>query len=293
VLDFANEAEAIQKAFEPYYEATLLSEATDPNLLYDLQQELRAFHIYTEEEVEQLAAIWFDVWRESEPPYHEHAQIHNALQPAVARFREAPEEEREAFRGKLKDYVRLYAFLSQVITFTDPELETFYVFARLLFRLLPWDRGALPREILGEVELGAYGLRETHNGDIGLDRGPGELEPQTAEGERAPQDEERLALSEIIELLNERFGANIPQKDGKQFVAQLQQRLAEDEGLAASVRVNTREDARLSFDHVVGDYIQDMVDVSFQFYKLLNDDPGFADFFREMMFERYMEGASG
>ncbi len=34
VLDFANESDEIKDAFEPYYEATLLSEATDPNLLY-------------------------------------------------------------------------------------------------------------------------------------------------------------------------------------------------------------------------------------------------------------------
>jgi type I site-specific restriction-modification system R (restriction) subunit len=34
VLDFANEAEDIQKAFEPYYEKTLLKESTDPNILY-------------------------------------------------------------------------------------------------------------------------------------------------------------------------------------------------------------------------------------------------------------------
>jgi type I restriction enzyme R subunit len=40
VLDFANEAEEIKAAFEPYYETTLLSEATDPNLLYELQTRL-------------------------------------------------------------------------------------------------------------------------------------------------------------------------------------------------------------------------------------------------------------
>ncbi|MDY7041874.1 MAG: hypothetical protein SVX38_13535, partial [Chloroflexota bacterium] len=67
-----------------------------------------------------------------------------------------------------------------------------------------------------------------------------------------------------------------------------QQRLMEDEGLAASVRVNPREKARLTFDHVVNDRIQDMVDISFQFYKLLNDDPVFAEFFQDLMFARYM-----
>ncbi len=41
VLDFANEADEIKAAFEPYYETTLLSEATDPNLLYEIQTPAR------------------------------------------------------------------------------------------------------------------------------------------------------------------------------------------------------------------------------------------------------------
>src|SRR5437660_10553362 len=40
VLDFANEADEIKAAFEDYYETTLLSETTDPNLLYEVQTRL-------------------------------------------------------------------------------------------------------------------------------------------------------------------------------------------------------------------------------------------------------------
>ena len=36
VLDFANEADEIQKAFSRYYRTTILSGETDPNKLYDL-----------------------------------------------------------------------------------------------------------------------------------------------------------------------------------------------------------------------------------------------------------------
>jgi hypothetical protein len=49
----------------------------------------------------------------------------------------------------------------------------------------------------------------------------------------------------------------------------------------------------LTFDHVVNGRIRAMVDVSFQFYKLLNDDPAFAEFFQEMMFDRYLRLAEG
>ena len=41
VLDFANEATTIQDGFQPYFEATILSESTDPNLLYELQRHAR------------------------------------------------------------------------------------------------------------------------------------------------------------------------------------------------------------------------------------------------------------
>ena len=43
ILDFVNEAEEIQEAFQPYYQTTLLEEETDPNKLYSLQTDLEQF----------------------------------------------------------------------------------------------------------------------------------------------------------------------------------------------------------------------------------------------------------
>ena len=52
VLDFENEADLVQRSFQPYYEKTLLTEATDPNKLYDFEYELKKSHIFEEEGVE-------------------------------------------------------------------------------------------------------------------------------------------------------------------------------------------------------------------------------------------------
>jgi type I restriction enzyme R subunit len=291
VLDFANEAEAIREAFAPYYETTLLTEASDPNLLYDLQRKLDDFHFYTQSEVDHLAQVWFTARAPSGQVQAAHPKIYAALRPAVDRFKAATEEDQEAFRGYLKDYVRLYAFLSQVITFVDIDLEKLYLFGRLLWRVLPWKHSSLPFEVLGEVDLESYRLKQTHAGQIELERGPGKLGPQVAEGKHAPSVEELAALSEIVLLLNERFGLDIPPQEGEHFIAELQERLAADVALSASVQVNTRDKARLTFNHVVNDRIQDMLDISFKFYKLLNDDPSFAEFFQELMFKRYMQAA--
>ena len=130
VLDFANEADAIQKAFAPYYEKTLLSESTDPHLLYDLERRLLDFHVYDEADIASFATLYFR-------PKTTQDQLYSALAPSLARYQELPEEERVDFRGQLTDYVRLYAFLAQILTFADADLEKLYVFARLLRRYLP------------------------------------------------------------------------------------------------------------------------------------------------------------
>ena len=130
VLDFANEADEIKAAFEPYYETTLLSEATDPNLLYEIQTRLAAFSVYTPADVDRFARAYFD-------PKAKQDQLYAVLAPLVERFTAMSEPERDDFRGQLTDYVRLYAFLAQVLTFADADLEKLYVFARYLRRLLP------------------------------------------------------------------------------------------------------------------------------------------------------------
>ena len=79
VLDFANEADEIQAAFEPYYETTLLSEATDPNLLYEIQSRLLAFPVFTEADVERFAKVYFDKKATQD-------QLYAVLAPVTTRF---------------------------------------------------------------------------------------------------------------------------------------------------------------------------------------------------------------
>ncbi len=55
VLDFANSAEDIEKAFMPYFESTILGDATDPNKLFDLKDALDNYQVYTREQVEEFS----------------------------------------------------------------------------------------------------------------------------------------------------------------------------------------------------------------------------------------------
>ena len=72
----------------------------------------------------------------------------------------------------------------------------------------------------------------------------------------------------------------------------MEQRLAGDPSLEASVRVNPPENARLTFDIVVNDLLQGMIDGHFKFYKQVNDDPQFGKFLLDWLFERYLRGVT-
>lgn len=281
VLDFANEAAEIKTAFDPYYETTLLSEATDPNLLYEVQGRLTAFHLYTQADIDRFAKIYFD-------PKATQDRLYASLAPTVEHFEElADGSEKNDFRAQLSEYVRLYSFLSQILTFADADLEKLYAFARHLRRLLPSDRASLPREVQMNIDMESYRIQETASGRITLDRKPGILDPVSTKPLQGTVPQEIEALSRIIAELNERFGLNLG-PEHRVTLEQMMDRLDTDAGLEASARVNTRENVRLTFDQKVEQVIQDIVDSNFDLYKRITDDRAFGEAIKNLLFDQYL-----
>jgi len=280
VLDFANDAEEIRKAFEPYYETTLLSEATDPNLLYEVQGRLLDFGVYAESDTESFARLYFGGKTTQD-------QLYAALEPVRQNFSDLNPQEQPDFRGQLTDYVRLYAFLSQVLTFADPDLEKLYVFARYLRRLLPADRDELPREVQQNIDMESYRIQEKSRGKLSLERRAGQLDPMQTKPHHGPGAEDLEPLSQIITELNERFGLNLG-PEHRVTLEQIRDALDGDAGLDASSRVNTRENVRLTFDPKVEDKIQEIVESNFELYKRITDDPAFGQTLKNFLFDDYI-----
>lgn len=282
VLDFANEASAIQKAFEPYYETTILSEATDPNVLYERQRELEEFGVFTEADVNAFAAVYF----RNKPQ----DILYRALDPVKERAEsQLTDDELRDFRSLLDDYARQYAFLSQVIPFTDADLEKLYVFARLLRRYLKAPELELPKDVQEKIDMDSLRVQRTFTGDIGLERGTGRLEPMGDRGDRAggaAPGEELEPLSRIIQELNERYGANLGPED-RITLGRILDKAEKKEALRLSVENNTEENARLAFETVVTDLLQDLVDTNFKLYKRISDDRHFSSHLMADLFEEY------
>ena len=280
VLDFANEADEIEKAFQPYYEKTLLSEATDPNLLYDLEHQLLSYDVYDEADVEAFAPEYFG-GKSSQ------AALYALLAPNVERFEAISDEEKLDFRQKLVQFIRLYSFLSQIVPFADTDLEKLYVFGRLLRKRLPVTREELPKEIQDNIDLESLRVQETSSGKIKLPRGAGELDPIVEKPSLPAGEEKEELLSRIIEELNNRFGAQLSEED-KITLRSVMDQLEEDAALDSAVRTNTRENVRLTFDNKLEDRLQGVIDSNFKLYKRFTDDEGFGKALLDYLFDGYM-----
>jgi type I restriction enzyme R subunit len=270
VLDFTNETPEIQGAFQPFYETTTVAESADPQQLYDLQHDLDSAQIYTADEVEQFARAFYAPERAKREKDHE--QLYRVLNPALGRYKAWDDADaRDGWRGKLQAFVRLYAFLSQVMPFTDRDLEVRYSFARFLLKRLP--RGNDGRfELDGGAELQYYRLTRIGEADIELEAGaPGEVKGPTAVGTRKIG-QEKVTLSSVIEKINDLFGTDFKPED-QLFVDHMVEAGLADQTVRERAMANTYENFAISIKGMVQDLVIDGLDRHEQLAtKYLNDD---------------------
>lgn len=236
VLDFANEADDIYKAFKPYYESTPIGEDADPHRLSGLQHRLLEWAIFTKDDVQDFAEIWYKKARRHSAT--DHRMLNALLDLIVKRFLERDEDEQEQFRGQLKAYRNLYAFLSQIIPYQDSDLEKLYAFTRNLLAKLPPPGDGKAFHLDDEITLRFFRLQQMTEGSIDLSEG--EVDPlkgPTDIGTAGIKDE-KVSLSSLIERLNERFGTDFTEAD-QLFFDQIRVSAEQNEEIAEAARANT------------------------------------------------------
>ena len=243
VLDFRNEAEAVQEEFEPYYGRTV-AQPTDPNLLYDARAELEPYGIIRPEEVEQATALLV-AGGTPNAQGRVHGRIYAALAPAVDRFHALEEGRQEAFRDDLGRFVRYYSFLSQVISFGDTAMERDYRYARALSSLIRREGGAT-LDLGTEVELTHLQLEPAFSGSLSLQSDEGEVSAITGGHGPGTDKPEASPLSRIVDNLNERYGLNLTESDKLHFDG-IAQDLVESDTVQRQAQANSLENFATQF----------------------------------------------
>ena len=245
VLDFRNKREEILEAFKPYYGETPVDALTDPHHLYRLQHRIDESGLVFMEEVNAFCAVYFKPRRQS--TVHDHAAMNHVLDKAVERFKALEEEKQEPFKSLVVSFRNLYGFLSQVIPYQDSDLEKLYTYLRFLLTKLPRRASGLAYHFEDEIELKFYRLQKISEGRIDLSGG--ELRPLKGPGDvgTGRDRDKEVPLSELLDVLNERFGTDFNQAD-QLFFDQIREEALADQAIHQAARVNTIDDFRLVFD---------------------------------------------
>ncbi len=284
VLDFVNDRQTILDSFQPYYEITTVGEEPDPNHLYDLKAILDGRQIYLGSEIDALAKIYFNPT--TQMTARTQAQLYSFIDPAVDRYKAIEtDDEKEEFKKSLRTWTNLYAFLAQIMPFCEPEFEKFYAYAKLLLTKLPKRDLAESMKLTDEVAMEYYRLQKIKDGSIDLITDEnGELDGLTEAGiKRAKED--KAALSEIIEVLNDRFGTEFEEAD-RLFFAQIEAELISDASLQIQAKVNKLDTFKYPFEAMFIDKLIERMDQNQEIFEKILENQSFGGLVKELMMKK-------
>ena len=243
VLDFVNDVETIRLSFEPYYEHSQLLATTNPDIIYDLSTKLDQQHIYSKQDINNF----IDAYRRQDARQKD---IQAALSAPVSRFNglftEAEEKEDKEqidqltmFEKDLSSFCRLYEFLSQIVNYTDTDLEARYLFYRHLAPLIRSENRKLPLDLSG-LEMTHYKIKSGQIVSIKLgspDEGETGLHGITSAGSGKAKDPELVKLEKLLNKLNDLF-PDIDETDRINLFNSAHRKMMKNEELQKQAKAN-------------------------------------------------------
>jgi len=321
VLDFFNEPEDILNAFQPYYQTAELDDVSDPNLIFELFEKLRAAKIFTWQEVEQFCKAFFIKNKSN-------AAIANICKPAVERWQhryksaveafkqakdifertkksndpvlignaensfKACKQEKDAldiFKKDLGTFVRFYEFMSQIVDYDDKDLEKLSLYVR---NLRPMLRETILDEDdidLDSVVLSHYRLSVIRQQNLIMEPDSSEykLTPGEGMGTAVARDKKEELLSQIIQRLNEIFIADeLTEKDMVNYAYTIRDKISENALVMSQIQNNNTDQAMLGdFPRAIDDAVLDSNDAHQNQMMQLLSDPAKAASFARVVFD--------
>tara|TARA_R110002020_G_C16321351_1_gene774823 strand:- start:19081 stop:22257 length:3177 start_codon:yes stop_codon:yes gene_type:complete len=275
ILDFVNDTQDVLDSFLPYYNKAELTGVSDEQVVYDLQDALDKEQVYQWNEVEAFALAFFDPKADSsklsyycQPARERFSKRYKLLRDERNDARHARKQAEadgntvgikhadsilkelgealdtlDLFKKNLGSFVRAYEFLSQIIFFEDAELEQLCVFAKHLFPLLRQEALEDDDIDISELALSHYRITKRKEHELRLvdDDNKHGLDPLGGGGSGKPHDPEKKRLSEIIDALNEIFGAEVSDEDQLHFANGIAERVRRDDAVMAQVNNHTSD----------------------------------------------------
>lgn len=211
VLDFANTADEIREAFEPYYEATILDEEINPNLIYDTRKLIRDFGLYNDEDIDKFLRIFLKKGKQTASDL---GKMTSLLKPIVDRYKALEEEKRFDYKKTIRNFVKWYSYITQISRMFDKQLHEEFTFCQYLEKLLPRATDSKDVNLEDKLMLEFYKLEKEFKGAIlpaPTEEAQTLVNPKTLKTSgKAEQDE---LLDTIIVRINDKYNGIFTEAD--------------------------------------------------------------------------------
>ena len=278
VLDFMNTSDVIRESFSDYYRTTILADETDPNKLHDLKASLDQHQIYSQEQVEQLVTNYLNG--------DDRSTLDPSADSCVEPYLELDEDGQVEFKGSAKSFVRLYAFLSQVLPYGNPEWEKLSIFLNFLIPRLPApEEDDLSVGILDAVDMDSYRTEKQATQRITLEDEDAEIDPVPVGSGGRIQEPEMERLSQIVATFNEIWGGEFTTPDQVAKAIQGMPELVTNDSAYKNAMLNSdQQNARIEHDAALRRLITSMVRSNTELYKRYTDNAEFRSWLNETVF---------
>lgn len=279
VLDFANKAETIEKAFSRFYRTTILSGETDPNKLYDLISLMEDYQVYDHSDVEKVVDLFLSGG--------ERDRLDPLLDSCVVLYDQLETEDQIQFKSAAKAFVRTYGFLGSILPYGNAAWEKLSIFLNLLIPKLPSPQtDDLSEGILAAVDLDSYRNEAREAVAIRLENEDAEIAPVPTGKVDHIVEPEMDPLSHIISEFNDMFG-NIQWNDADNVQRQLLQipaMVSHDEKYRNAMKNSDEQEARTESERALQQVIFSIMADNMELFKQFQDNPSFKKWLTDMVF---------
>ena len=278
VLDFMNNPDAIQAAFEDYYQTTILADETDPNKLHDLKGTLDQRQVYSWERVDAFVEAYLNGANRG--------QLDPALDLCVEEYLKLDEDGQVEFKSSAKAFTRLYAFLSQVLPYGNAHWEKLSIFLNFLIDKLPAPvEPDLSRGVLEAVDMDSYRMERKAAQSISLAEEDAEINPVLPGAGGGAHEAEMDRLSNIIAEFNKTWGGNFSEPERvAEILNRMPKQVLEDEAYRNAKMNSDRQNAQIEHDSAVRRLVTAMVRCQTELYKAYTGDADFREWLNGEMF---------
>ena len=279
VLDFANKAETIEKAFSRFYRTTILSGETDPNKLYDLISLMEGYQVYDHSDKDKVVDLFLNGG--------ERDRLDPLLDPCVALYNQLETDDQIQFKSAAKAFVRTYGFLGSILPYGNAAWEKLSIFLNLLIPKLPSPQtDDLSEGILSAVDLDSYRNEAREAVAIKLEDEDAEIDPVPTGKVGHIVEPEMDPLSQIISEFNDMFG-NIQWNDADNVQQQLLRipvMVSHDEKYRNAMKNSDEQEARTEGERALQQVIFSIMADNMELFKQFQDNPSFKKWLTDMVF---------